>query len=81
MGFVGVLLRASCFILRGTASDQRLVLVPQDNRRTAAQMISADSCTGTDSAAISCVYVAELDGVLLVAFVALLVALVWWSLY
>ncbi len=81
MDIVGAVLRPNRSILRGVASDQRLVLVTQNNRRTAAQMISGDSCTSTDTAAISCVYVAELDGVLLVAFLALLVALVWWSLY
>ena len=68
-------------ILRGVATDQRLVLVTQDNRRTAAQMISGDTCTGTDTAAISCEYVAQLDGVLLVVLGLALIGLVWWSLY
>ena len=33
-------------------------------------MISGDTCTGTETAAISCEYVAQLDGVILVAFAA-----------
>ena len=81
MDIASAVLRPNRSILCGIASDQRLVLVTQDNRRTAAQMNSGDSCTGTETAAISCTYVADLDGVLLVAFVARLVGLGWWSLY
>lgn len=44
-------------------------------------MISGDTCTGTDTAAISCEYVAQLDGVLLVVLGLALVGLIWWSLY
>jgi hypothetical protein len=47
----------------------------------AAPMTPADSCAGTDSAAISCTYVAQLDGVLLVVFGLALIALIVWALY
>jgi hypothetical protein len=41
----------------------------------------ADSCAGTDSAAISCAYVAQLDGVLLVVFGLALIGLIVWALH
>ena len=47
----------------------------------ASPMTPADSCAGTDSAAISCEYVAQLDGVLLVVFGLALIGLIVWALY